>query len=96
VFVSVYNKLRETAALSSSHISSERANQQNVDEVESILQLVERNPKTSTRSISTLSVFHIQDYGKLYVSTVCTLFIYRRCNALMKEMKIDNWICVGG
>ena len=53
VFPSVYNKLRETGALPSSHISSENANEQNVDEVESILQSVERSPTTSTRRIST-------------------------------------------
>jgi hypothetical protein len=53
VFASVYNKLRETGALPSSHISSERANEQNVYEVESILQSAERSPTTSTRRIST-------------------------------------------
>jgi hypothetical protein len=37
VSASAYNKLSETAAPPSSHISSERANKQNVDEVESIL-----------------------------------------------------------
>jgi hypothetical protein len=50
VFASVYNKLRETRAL---HISSERANEQSVGEVESILQSVERSRTTSTRRIST-------------------------------------------
>jgi hypothetical protein len=53
VFASVYNKLPETGALPSIHISSERANEQNVDEVESILQSVERSPTTITRRIST-------------------------------------------
>jgi len=53
VFFSVYNKLHETGALPSSHISSERTNEQNVDEVESILQSVERSPTTSPRRIST-------------------------------------------
>jgi len=101
VFASVYNKLCETGRLPSSHISSERANEQNVDEIESILQSVERSPTTSTRRISTrtripISVFHIQEYGELYVSTACILFIYRWCNALKKEMKVDDWICVGG
>jgi hypothetical protein len=48
VFASVYIKLRETGALPSSHISSERANEQNVYEVENILQYVERSPTTST------------------------------------------------
>jgi len=52
VFASVYNKPRETGALPSSHISSERANEQYVDEVESILQSAERSPTTSTRRIS--------------------------------------------
>jgi hypothetical protein len=45
--------LFETGALPSSHISSERANEQNVDEVEIIPQSVERSPTTSTRRIST-------------------------------------------
>jgi len=53
VFASVYNKLHETGALPSSHISSEHANEQNVDEVESFLQLVEHSPTTSTQRIST-------------------------------------------
>ena len=53
MFASVYNKLREIDALPISHISSERTNEQNVDEVESILQSVERSPTTSTRRIST-------------------------------------------
>jgi len=53
VFASVYNKLHKNGALPSRHISSERANEQNVDEIESILQSVERSPTTSTRRIST-------------------------------------------
>ena len=53
VSASVYGKLRETGALPSSHISSKRANEQNVDEVESILKSVKRSPTTSTRRIST-------------------------------------------
>jgi hypothetical protein len=53
VFASVYNKLRETGALPSSHISSGRVNEQNVDEVESILQSVEHRPTTGKRRIST-------------------------------------------
>jgi len=53
VFACVYNKLRETGALPSSHISSEHANEQNVVEVESILQSAKRIPTTSTRRIST-------------------------------------------
>jgi len=48
LFASVYNKLCETGALPSSHIFSEHANEKNVDEVESILQLVEHSPTTST------------------------------------------------
>jgi len=61
VFASVHNKLRESGALPSSHISSERANGQNVDEVESILQSVERSPTISTRRISIrIGVPHIR------------------------------------
>jgi hypothetical protein len=37
VFSGVYNELRENGALPSSHISSERANEQNVNEVEKSL-----------------------------------------------------------
>jgi hypothetical protein len=37
VSASVYNTLHETGALSSSRISSERENEQNADEIESIL-----------------------------------------------------------
>jgi len=48
VFASAYNKLCETGALPSSHISSECANKQNVDEVESILRSVECSPTTRT------------------------------------------------
>ena len=40
VFASVYNKLLETGRLPSSHISFERVNEQNVDEVASFLQSV--------------------------------------------------------
>jgi len=67
VFVSVSNKLRETGALPpSSHISSERASEQNVDEVKSILQSVERSPTTSTRGISTrISVPHTRVWRTL-------------------------------
>jgi len=54
VFASVYNKLRETGALPNSHISSEPANEQYVEEVESIFQSVEFSPTKSTRRISTL------------------------------------------
>ena len=59
VFASVYNKLCETGALPCSHISSECANEQNADEVESILQLAEHSPTTSTQRIPThISVPH--------------------------------------
>ena len=59
VFASVYNKLHETGSCPSSHISFEHVNEQNVDEVENILQLVERSLTSSTRRISTrISVPH--------------------------------------
>jgi hypothetical protein len=53
VFASVYNNLLETGTLPSSHISSERINEQNADEVVSFLQSLERSPTTNTRRIST-------------------------------------------
>jgi len=91
VSVSVHNKLHEAGALPSSHISSERANEQNVDEAESIFQSVECSP-TSTRRISTrIGVPHTitnsvalvrtrtipTEYDELYVSTACILFVHR-------------------
>jgi len=67
VFASVYNKLRETGALHSSHISSEPANEQNVDEVDSILRSVERSPTTSTQRISTrMGVPHTKVWRTLH------------------------------
>ena len=67
VFASVYNKLRETGALPSSHIASEPANEQNEDEVESILQSVECSPTTSTQRISThMGVPHTKVWRTLY------------------------------
>ena len=96
VFASVYNKLRETSALPISHVSSECASEQNVDEVESIFQSVERSPITSTRRISTrigvprTRVWRILRQHGLYP------FFHRWFNTLKKEMKLDDWICVGG
>lgn len=52
VFGRVFTRLRETGAVPSSHLASERANEQNVNEVEDILQSVERSPSTSTRRIA--------------------------------------------
>jgi hypothetical protein len=96
VFAGVYNKLRENGAHSSRHICSELANAQNLDEVESIVQSVERSPTQAQEKFVQLSVFHIQEYGELYCSAACILFIYRWCNAWEKEMKLGYCICVGG
>ena len=67
MFAPVFNTLRDTGTVPSSHIASERVNEQTVDEVEDILQSAERSPSTSTRRIS--AVFHIQEYGGHYVCT---------------------------
>ena len=53
VFDRVFTRLSETGAVPSSHFASERANEQNVNEVEDILHTVERSPSTSTRRIAT-------------------------------------------
>jgi hypothetical protein len=67
VFASVYNKLPETGALPSSHISSKRTNEQNVDEVENILHSAERSPTTSTRRISSrIGVPHTRVWRTLH------------------------------
>jgi hypothetical protein len=66
VFASVSNKLHETGALPSCHIFSERANEQTVAEVESVLQLVEHSPTTSTQRISThIGVPHTRERCEL-------------------------------
>lgn len=52
VFTRVFNTLRDTGAVPSRRISSERVNEQTVDEVEDIIEAVERSPSTSTRRIS--------------------------------------------
>lgn len=52
VFVTVFNKLCDSGKLPSTHIRSERASRQEVDEVENILDLVEENRGTSSRRIS--------------------------------------------
>ena len=52
VFVTVFNKLCDSGELSSTHIRSERASRQEVDEIENILDLVEENRGTSSRRIS--------------------------------------------
>jgi len=67
VFASVYNKLHKTGALPSSYISSEHANEQNVDEVKSILQSVECSLTASTRRISTcMGVPHTRVWQTLH------------------------------
>jgi len=46
--------------------------------------------------LMTFGMTLVQEYGELYASTACILFIYRWCDALKKEMKLDDWFCVGG
>jgi len=94
VFASVYNKLRETGALPSSHISSECAKEQNVKSKAFFSR--QNVVQKAHEEFPHVSVFHIQEHGELYVSTACIIFIYRWCNALKEEMKLDDWICVGG
>ena len=48
----VFTNLRETGAAPSSRISSDRVNEQNMNEVEDIIQSVERNSSTCTHRIS--------------------------------------------
>jgi hypothetical protein len=53
VFSKVFNTLRERGTLASARVSSERARQQHVEEQENFLEIVLRNPTTSTRKLST-------------------------------------------
>jgi len=52
VFYKVFNTLRECGTLPSAHVSSEWAHKQNMEEQENILDMVQRNPTTSTRRLS--------------------------------------------
>jgi hypothetical protein len=52
VFIRTFNNLRENGSFPSTHINSERQDEQNLDEVENIIQAVERSPGTSSRRIS--------------------------------------------
>ena len=53
VFYKVFNTLRESGTLPSAHVSSERARKQNTEEQENVLDMVQRSPTTSTRTLST-------------------------------------------
>jgi len=53
VFSKVFNTLRECGTFPSAHVLSERARKQNMEEQENILDMVQRSPTTSTRSLST-------------------------------------------
>ena len=52
VFYTVFNTLHECSTLPGAHVSSERARKQNMEEQESILDMVQRSPTTSTRRLS--------------------------------------------
>ena len=53
VFYKVFSTLGECGTLPSSHVSSERARQQHVDEQENILEMVQRSHTTRKRKLST-------------------------------------------
>jgi len=96
VFTSVYNKMRETSSLPNSHISSELANEQNVDEVESILQSGDRSPTTSTRRISTrIGVPHTRVWRTLRQHGLYP-FHLQIVQRLEEGDEARDWICVGG
>jgi len=52
VFYNVLNSLREFGTLTSAHVSSEWARKQNMEEQESILDMVQPSATTSTRRLS--------------------------------------------
>ena len=53
VFSKVFDTLSECCTLPSAHVSSEQARQQHVEEQEKILEMVQCNPTTSSRRLST-------------------------------------------
>ncbi|EFN87262.1 hypothetical protein EAI_02703, partial [Harpegnathos saltator] len=52
VFSNVFNSLRENSTLPSTHITSERRVERNVQEEENVLQMVQRSPTIRTRKVS--------------------------------------------
>jgi hypothetical protein len=52
-FSKVFNTLRERRTPPSTHVLSERARQQHVEEQENVLEMVQRSPTANTRRLST-------------------------------------------
>ena len=78
-FSMVFNTLRECGTLPSSHVSSERARQQHVEEQEIILQMVERRSTKGSENFLHVSVFHEHVYGENCMKTDSTHFIHSVC-----------------
>jgi hypothetical protein len=53
MFSKVFNTLRKCGTLPGAHVSSERPCQQHVEELENILEIIQRSPTISTRRLST-------------------------------------------
>ena len=78
-FSKVFNTLPECATLSISHVSSEGARQQHVEEQQIILQMVERRPTKGSENFLHVSVFHEHVYGEHCMMTDCTHFTHSVC-----------------
>jgi hypothetical protein len=84
-FSKVFNTLCEYGTLPSSHVSSERARQQYVEEQENILEMVQRSPTRSKRKFLHVSVFHGHVCGEHCTKTACNQFTQSVCKICTQE-----------
>ena len=96
VFASVYNKLRETVHFPEVIFLLNLQTNKMWMKKKGFFSRYNVVQQQAHEKFLHISVFHIQEkYSEIYVSMACILFIYRWCYAL-KEMKVDDWIFIGG
>lgn len=97
VFIRVFNKLCETGKLPSANITSERAIQQGLQEIENILDFVEEDATTSSRRVATqlaipqkrvIKTLHEQGLYPYHVQKVQHLFP----EDYARRMEFCHWI----
>lgn len=97
VFIRIFNRLCESGTLPSANITSERATRQSLQEIESILDLVEDDATTSSRRIATqlvipqkrvIKTLHEQGLHPYHVQRVQHL----QPEDYVRRMQFCNWI----
>nr|XP_022900293.1 uncharacterized protein LOC111413523 [Onthophagus taurus] len=88
-FTRTFNRLHETGAVPSTSINSHRAGVQTLNEVEQILQPVERSPSTSTRRLSArLGVPHVKVWRTLRTHGLLILSRLQQWNYLHPTTRV--------